>query len=140
MSNSHSIIARAAAKGLKLTDQRRLVAKILEEATDHPDVEELYNRAVAIDKNISIPTVYRIVKQFEEIGIIEKHDFKEGRARYEVLSEKHHDHMVNVKTGEIIEFESEEIEKLQHLIAKKHGFRLVDHRLELYVVPLNDGN
>ncbi len=131
-----SIEAKLQSSGLKLTEQRKTVAKVLADATDHPNVDELFVRCHEIDPKISISTVYRTVSQFEEAGIIEKHDFKEGKARYEIADhDDHHDHMVNVKTGEIIEFMNEEIERLQHKIAEDHGFELVDHRLELYVKP-----
>ena len=125
-------------KGLKLTDQRRTIARVILESkeaygeSDHPDVDELYNRVSKIDPKISIATVYRTVKLFEESGILTKHDFKGGKARYEELSESHHDHLIDIKTGEIIEFVDEEIEKLQKKVAEKLGYKLVDHRLELY--------
>ena len=132
------IEARCAATGMRMTEQRRVIARVLAEAEDHPDVEELYRRCVAVDDKISISTVYRTVKLFEDAGIIERHDFREGRARYEQTRETHHDHLVNLRTGEVIEFQSEEIEQLQREVARKLGYRLVDHRLELYCVPLND--
>ena len=119
-------------KGVRLTDQRRLIAKVMSEATDHPDVDELHKRVSKIDKKVSIATVYRTVKLFEESGILEKHDFKGGKARYEELSESHHDHLIDIKTGEIIEFVDDEIEKLQKKVADKYGYKLVDHKLELY--------
>ena len=121
-------------KGVRLTDQRKLVAKIMSESNDHPDVDELYKRVSKIDTKISIATIYRTVKLFEEAGIITKHDFKGGKARYEELSESHHDHLIDIKTGEIIEFVEEEIEKLQKKVAEKYGYDLVDHKLELYGV------
>lgn len=124
-------------KGLKLTGQRRTIARALSESTDHPDVEALYRRASALDPHISIATVYRTLKLFEEAGITQRHDFGDGRARYEEASEDHHDHLIDLKTGKVIEFTNEEIEKLQQLIAKKLGYKLVDHRLELYGVPLD---
>ena len=105
---------------------------------DHPDVEELYRRSVKIDDRISISTVYRTVKLFEDAGIIERHDFRDGRSRYEQMPESHHDHLINLRTGKVIEFQSEEIERLQAEIARKLGYRLVDHRLELYAIPLDD--
>ena len=120
------------AKGVKLTDQRKIIAKAMSNSNDHPDVDELYKRVSKIDTKISIATVYRTVKLFEEVGIIAKHDFKGGKARYEELNESHHDHLINIKTGEIIEFVDEEIENLQKKIAEKYGYDLVDHRLELY--------
>ena len=119
-------------KGVKLTDQRKIIAKVMSDSSDHPDVDELYKRVLKIDSKISIATVYRTVKLFEESGIITKHDFKGGKARYEEVSESHHDHLIDVNTGEIIEFVNEEIEKLQENVAKKLGYKLVDHRLELY--------
>ena len=131
---SDTIEKKCIAKGVKLTDQRRIIAKIMSESTDHPDVDELYNRVIKIDPKISIATVYRTVKLFEEAGIIVKHDFKAGKARYEQLSESHHDHLIDIKTGEIIEFVDEEIEKLQEKVAEKYGYELVDHKLELYGV------
>ena len=121
-------------KGVKLTDQRKIIAKIMSEANDHPDVDELYNRVSKIDSKISIATVYRTVKLFEEFGILAKHEFKGGKARYEQLSESHHDHLIDVKSGEIIEFVDQEIEKLQKKVAEKYGYDLVDHKLELYGV------
>src|SRR5271165_7219490 len=132
------IEARCAATGMRMTEQRRVIARVLAEALDHPDVEELYRRCVAVDDKISISTVYRTVNLFEDAGIIERHDFREGRARYEQLREGHHDHLINLRTGEVIEFQSEEIEKLQAEVARKLGYRLVDHRLDLYAVPLED--
>ena len=126
-----------AEKGMRMTDQRRVIARILQESDDHPDVEELYRRASKIDPRISISTVYRTVKLFEDEGIIEKHDFRDGRSRYETVPEEHHDHMIDVKTGTVIEFRSPEIEALQERIAREHGFRLVGHRLELYGIPLD---
>ena len=119
-------------KNVKLTDQRKVIAKIMTESTDHPDVDELYNRVLKIDSKISIATVYRTVKLFEESGIVTKHDFKGGKARYEQLMESHHDHLIDIKTGEIIEFIDDEIEKLQKKVAKKYGYDLIDHKLELY--------
>ena len=125
-------------KGLKMTGQRRVIARALSESADHPDVEMLYSRASAIDSGISIATVYRTVRLFEEAGIIEKHDFGDGRSRYEEAQDDHHDHLINLRTGEVIEFVDAEIEKLQEAIAKRLGFRLIDHRLELFAVPLDD--
>lgn len=135
---STDIERRCAATGMRMTEQRRVIARVLAEADDHPDVEELYRRCVAIDDKISISTVYRTVKLFEDAGIIERHDFREGRARYEPVPESHHDHLINLRDGTVIEFTSEEIETLQREIAARLGFRLVDHRLELYCVPLTD--
>ena len=131
---SQTIEQKCITKGVKLTDQRKIIAKIMSEAQDHPDVDELYNRASKIDPKISIATVYRTVKLFEEAGILAKHDFKGNKARYEELIEDHHDHLIDIKTGEIIEFVDEDIEKLQKKVADKYGYNLVDHRLELYGV------
>src|SRR5437870_9387750 len=133
------IEARCAATGMRMTEQRRVIARVLAEAVDHPDVEELYRRCVAVDDKISISTVYRTVKLFEDAGIIERHDFREGRARYEQIPDTHHDHLINLRTGEVIEFQSDEIERLQAEVARRLGYRLIDHRLELYAVPLDDG-
>ena len=127
-----SIEKKCIANGVKLTDQRRIIAKIMSESEDHPDVDELYKRVSKIDAKISIATVYRTVKLFEESGILTKHEFKGEKARYEELSESHHDHLIDLKTGEIIEFVDEEIEKLQNKVAEKYGYELVDHKLELY--------
>ena len=119
-------------KGVKLTDQRKIIAKVMSESKDHPDVDELYKRVTKLDSKISIATIYRTVKLFEESGILTKHDFKGGKARYEKLSDDHHDHLIDIKTGEIIEFVNEEIEKLQKKVAEQYGYDLVDHKLELY--------
>ena len=127
-----TIEQKCISKGVKLTDQRRLIARTMSEADDHPDVDELYNRVSKIDSKISIATVYRTVKLFEETGILAKHDFKGGKARYEEMRESHHDHLVDIKSGEIIEFVDDEIEKLQKKVAEKYGYDLVDHKLELY--------
>lgn len=126
-----------AEKGMRMTDQRRVIARILQDSDDHPDVEELYRRSSKVDPRISISTVYRTVKLFEDEGIIEKHDFLDGRSRYETVPEEHHDHMIDLKTGNVIEFQSAEIEALQERIARELGFRLVGHRLELYGIPLD---
>ena len=123
-------------KGMRMTDQRRVIARVLSLADDHPDVEEIHRRASEIDERISIATVYRTMRLFEEAGVVERHDFQDGRSRYEEASEDHHDHLINVKSGEVIEFVNEEIEKLQKRIAEEHGFKLVAHRLELYGVPI----
>ena len=127
-----------AEKGMRMTDQRRIVARVLGAANDHPDVEELYRRAHAVDPNISIATVYRTVRLFEEAGIISRHDFKDGRSRYEEATDEHHDHLIDMKSGEVVEFIDEEIERLQEAIARRLGYRLVAHRLELYGVPIDD--
>tara|TARA_B100000579_G_C22242303_1_gene581020 strand:+ start:118 stop:531 length:414 start_codon:yes stop_codon:yes gene_type:complete len=124
-------------KGVKLTDQRKIIAKVMSESDDHPNVDELYKRVTKFDAKISIATVYRTVKLFEESGILTKHDFKGGKARYEELSEHHHDHLIDIKSGEIIEFVDEEIEKLQKKVAEKYGYNLVDHKLELYGIKKN---
>ena len=129
---SDTIEQKCLAKGVKLTDQRRIIAKVMSEASDHPDVDELYNRVSKIDPKISIATVYRTVKLFEEAGIVAKHDFKGTKARYEETTIDHHDHLIDINTGEITEFVNEEIEKLQKQVAEKLGYKLVDHRLELY--------
>jgi Fur family transcriptional regulator, ferric uptake regulator len=138
VAKSTNIEAQCAAKGMRMTEQRRVIARVLAESADHPDVEELYRRCAEVDKNISISTVYRTVKLFEDAGIIERHDFREGRARYEQIPEAHHDHLINLRTGEVIEFQSEEIERLQAEVARRLGYRLIEHRLELYAVPLDD--
>jgi len=122
-------------KGLRMTEQRRVIARVLSKSADHPDAEELYRRASALDPKISIATVYRTVKLFEDAGILERHDFRDGRSRYEEQPEAHHDHLIDVQTGTVIEFRNEEIEKLQRRIAEDLGFDLLDHRLELYGVP-----
>jgi Fur family ferric uptake transcriptional regulator len=124
-------------RGLKMTEQRRVIARVLSDATDHPDVELLYRRATEIDSRISIATVYRTVRLFEEANILEKHDFGDGRARYEEVPEEHHDHLIDIDTGKVIEFSNREIEVLQQKIAESLGYRLIDHRLELYGVPLD---
>jgi len=121
-------------KGLKMTGQRRVIAQVIAESDDHPDVELLHQRASALDDRISIATVYRTVRLFEESGILTRHDFGDGRSRYEEVADDHHDHLIDIDSGEVIEFQNEEIEKLQHAVAKQLGYRLVDHRLELYGV------
>src|SRR3972149_5213037 len=133
-----SIEEACIAKGLRMTEQRRVIARVLGRAQDHPDVEELYRRAVVIDDKISISTVYRTVRLFEDAGIIERHDFRDGRSRYEQMPHEHHDHLIDLRSGKVIEFQSDEIEKLQNEIARRHGYKLVDHRLELYAVPAKD--
>ena len=127
-----SIEQKCIDKGVKLTDQRKIIAKVMSESDDHPDVDELYKRVSIIDSKISIATVYRTVKLFEESGILAKHDFKGGKARYEELNEGHHDHLIDITSGEIIEFVDNEIEELQKKVAEKYGYKLVDHKLELY--------
>ncbi|MGD9810070.1 MAG: Fur family transcriptional regulator [Sphingobium sp.] len=134
------IEALCAEKGLRITEQRRVIARVLSEADDHPDVERLHERSAAIDPGISIATVYRTVRLFEEAGILERHDFGDGRARYEAAPEAHHDHLIDVETGNVIEFVDPELEQLQRQIAEKLGFRLVDHRMELYGVSLDRKN
>ena len=137
---SDVIEQKCISKGVKLTDQRKIIARVISESkseygdSDHPDVDELYSRVSKIDPKISIATVYRTVKLFEEVGILTKHDFKGGKARYEPIYESHHDHLIDIKTGEIIEFVDEEIEKLQKKVAEKYGYNLIDHKLELYGV------
>jgi len=133
-----NIEALCAAKGMRMTEQRRVIARVLARSADHPDVEELYRRCAEVDDRISISTVYRTVKLFEDAGIIERHDFREGRARYEQIPDTHHDHLINLRTGDVVEFQSDEIERLQAEIARRLGYRLVDHRLELYAVPIDD--
>ena len=130
-----NIEALCAAKGMRMTEQRRTIARVLAQSDDHPDVEELYRRCSKVDERISMSTVYRTVRLFEDAGIIERHDFREGRSRYETSTEGHHDHLINLRTGEVIEFQSEEIERLQKEIAAKHGYELQDHSLVLYVRP-----
>jgi len=124
-------------KGLRITEQRRVIAKVLSEIDDHPDVEALHRRVADVDPRISIATVYRTVKLFEESGILERHEFQGGRSRYEMAQDDHHDHLINVETGEVIEFHDAELEALQARIAARLGYRLVDHRMELYAVPLD---
>ncbi|MEH6827980.1 Fur family transcriptional regulator [Parasphingorhabdus sp.] len=128
--------ALCAEKGLRITDQRRVIARVISDAEDHPDVETLHERAAAVDPRISIATVYRTVRLFEEAGILDRHDFGDGRARYEAVPEAHHDHLIDVETGKVIEFVDPELEALQKQIAEKLGYRLVDHRMELYGVSL----
>lgn len=125
-------------KGLKMTEQRRVIARVLSESDDHPDVEALYKRATAVDPNISIATVYRTVKLFEDAHIIERHDFGDGRARYEEMTDTHHDHLIDLRSGKVVEFMNDEIERLQERIARDLGYKLVDHRLELFCVPLEE--
>ena len=132
-----SIENKCLEKGLKMTGQRRVIAQVISESNDHPDVEMLYQRAVAVDPNISIATVYRTMKLFEEAGITQRHDFGDGRARYEEADGDHHDHLIDLKSGKVVEFANLEIEKLQKEIARKLGYKLVDHRLELFAVPLD---
>ena len=129
---SSDIENKCAKRGVRLTDQRKLIAKVMSEALDHPDVDELHKRVNKLDSKISIATVYRTVKLFEEAGILEKHDFKGNKARYEQATQEHHDHLIEINTGEIKEFVNEDIEKLQKEVAEKLGYKLVDHRLELY--------
>ena len=129
---------QCADKGMRMTEQRRVIAQVIEGSADHPDVEELHRRAAAIDARISLSTVYRTLNMFEEAGLVTKHDFKDGRARFEPLPDEHHDHLIDIRSGRVMEFRNEEIEAIQELIAKRLGYRLVDHRLELYAVPLDD--
>jgi len=131
---------RCEEKGLKMTSQRRTIARVLSESDDHPDVELLHDRTQKLDPKISMATVYRTVRLFEEAGVIDKHDFGDGRARYEETGEEHHDHLIDMKSGQVIEFTNEEIEKLQHMVAEKLGYQLVGHRLELYCLPLKKSN
>ena len=125
-------------RGLKMTGQRRVIARVLSDATDHPDVEQLHRRAVEIDPRISVATVYRTLRLFEEANILERHEFRSGRARYEEAPEEHHDHLIDLQSGRVLEFQDQEIEALQRKVAERLGYRLVDHRLELYAVPLSD--
>jgi len=125
-------------KNMRMTDQRRVIARVLSDAEDHPDVEEVYRRATEIDNQISIATVYRTVRLFEEADILERHDFRDGRSRYELVTETHHDHMIDIESGEVIEFVDDEIEELQKSIAKKLGYKLIDHRMELYGIKVKD--
>lgn len=136
MDEEKSLEVRCVDAGLRMTEQRRVIARVLDESADHPDADELHRRSVKVDPKISISTVYRTMNLFEEIGIIERHDFRDGKSRYESVPEEHHDHLIDLKTGTIIEFNSPEIEALQERIAREHGFKLVDHRLELYGIPL----
>lgn len=136
MTKAIDIEALCVQKGLRITEQRRVIAAVLSEVDDHPDVEALHRRVAAVDPRISIATVYRTVKLFEEAGILERHDFQGGRSRYEMVQDEHHDHLINVETGEVIEFHDTELEALQERIAERLGFRLVDHRLELYGAPV----
>ncbi len=138
IADKKNIESLCAAKGMRMTEQRRVIARVLANSDDHPDVEELYRRCAKVDDRISISTVYRTMRLFEDAGIIERHDFRDGRARYEPSPDIHHDHLINLRNGEVIEFQSEEIERLQAEVARKLGYKLVDHRLELYAVPLSD--
>jgi Fur family ferric uptake transcriptional regulator len=136
MADSQRIERLCSEKGLKMTGQRRVIARVLSESDDHPDVELLYQRATAIDSKISIATVYRTVRLFEEASILDRHDFGDGRSRYEEASEDHHDHLIDIESGDVIEFTNLKIEQLQREVAEELGYRLVDHKLELYAVPL----
>lgn len=138
MQDKRDIEAMAVAAGMRMTEQRRVIAGVLSRAEDHPDVEEVHRRAVEIDAGISIATVYRTVRLFEEADILTRHDFGDGRSRYEPISDEHHDHLIDIQTGRVVEFTNDEIERLQTEVARKLGYRLVDHRLELYGVPLED--
>jgi Fur family ferric uptake transcriptional regulator len=140
MGRTIDVEALCADKGLRITEQRRVIARVLSEAEDHPDVEALHARASAIDPGISIATVYRTVRLFEDAGILERHDFGDGRARYEAASEAHHDHLIDIDSGRVIEFVDAELEALQKRIAEKLGYRLVDHRMELFCVPIDRKN
>jgi Fur family ferric uptake transcriptional regulator len=139
MPGTIDIEALCHAKGLRITEQRRVIARVLSDARDHPDVEELHRRASAVDRGISIATVYRTVRLFEEAGILERHDFRNGRSRYEPTPDEHHDHLIDIDSGDVIEFHDPELERLQSQIAERLGYRLVDHRLELYGVALGKG-
>jgi len=122
--------------GLKMTEQRRVIARVLSNSSDHPDVDGVYRRATKIDSRISLATVYRTLRLFEDVNLLERHDFRDGRARYEQIKEEHHDHLIDIETGKVIEFQNSEIERLQAKVAEELGFRLVDHRLELYGIPV----
>jgi len=135
MSGRIDIEALCAKQGLRITEQRRTIARVLSDSEDHPDVEELHRRAVRLDPGMSIATVYRTVRLFEEAGILERHDFRDGRSRYEPVPDEHHDHLIDIESGRVIEFHDAEVEALQKLIAARLGYRLVDHRMELYAVP-----
>ena len=139
MQTVQTLEEQCAARGMRMTEQRRVIAQVIEQAADHPDVEELYRRASAIDDRISLSTVYRTVNLFEEAGLVTKHDFKDGRARFELIPDEHHDHLIDIRSGTVIEFRNEEIEAIQEVIAKRLGYKLVDHRLELYATPLPPG-
>src|SRR5688500_2197269 len=136
MKRNIDVEALCAEKGLRITEQRRVIARVLSEAEDHPDVEKLHERASSIDPGISIATVYRTVRLFEEAGILERHDFRDGRSRYETVPDEHHDHLIDLESGKVVEFHDPEIEELQQRIAERLGYRLVDHRMELYAVPV----
>ncbi|MEL7200491.1 MAG: Fur family transcriptional regulator [Pseudomonadota bacterium] len=135
---AHRLERLCVEKGMRMTEQRRVIARVLSLANDHPDVEEIHRRASEIDSRISIATVYRTMRLFEEANVVERHDFQDGRSRYEEASDDHHDHLIDVRSGNVIEFVNDEIEKLQHRIAEEHGYRLLSHRLELYGVPIDD--
>lgn len=137
-SNASTLEQRCIEKNIKMTGQRRVIAQVIEESDDHPDVEEVYVRSSQKDSKISIATVYRTVKLLEENGLIEKHDFGEGKARYESIPDEHHDHLIDIRSGKVVEFYNEEIEHLQEQIAESLGYKIVDHRLELYCVPVDD--
>ena len=137
---SNRIEKRCIEKNMKMTEQRRVIARVLSVSKDHPDVEEVHRRAIKIDTRISIATVYRTVRLWEESGILDRHDFGDGRSRYEEVTDEHHDHLINVKSGNVIEFQNAEIEALQESIARKHGMELVGHKLELYGVPINSSD
>ena len=137
---SNRIEKRCIEKNMKMTEQRRVIARVLSDSKDHPDVEEVHRRAIKIDTRISIATVYRTVRLWEESGILDRHDFGDGRSRYEEVTDEHHDHLINVKSGNVIEFQNAEIEALQESIARKHGMELVGHKLELYGVPINSSD
>ncbi|MBL8598162.1 MAG: transcriptional repressor [Devosia sp.] len=138
--HTETLEEQCAKKGMRMTDQRRVIAQVIEAAIDHPDVEELYRRASAQDPRISLSTVYRTLNLFEEAGLVTKHDFKDGRARFEPIPDEHHDHLIDIRSGKVIEFRNEEIEAIQDVIAKRLGYKLVDHRLELYAIPLKSGD
>lgn len=136
MKKQQTLEEQCAKHGMRMTEQRKIIAQVIEGADDHPDVELLHKRAFTIDAKISLSTVYRTLNLFEEAGLIAKHDFKDGRARFELIPEQHHDHLIDIKSGKVIEFHNEEIEAIQEVIAKRLGYKLIDHRLELYGLPI----
>ena len=138
LTDNQTLEQQCIGSGMRMTEQRKVIARIIEKAHDHPDVEELYQRAVRLDPKISLSTLYRTINLFEEAGLIAKHDFKDGRARIEPIPDEHHDHLIDIRSGKVIEFYNEEIEAIQQVIAKRLGYKLVDHRLELYGVPIKE--
>lgn len=139
MSMPNSVEQKCIEKGLRMTEQRRVITRVLSESDDHPDVETLHQRALQLDPGISLATLYRTMRLFEESGVVERHEFQDGRSRYEEIPEDHHDHLIDLRSGKVIEFVNDEIERLQHRIAEKYGYKLLSHKLELYGVPLDEG-